>query len=545
MTDIELIQSPIDKAEFSVIDFETTGISPQYCKVIEIGIVKVKNMTIHDTYQNFINPKSKIPPHITLLTGIKDSDVENSSYFEDLIPEIIDFIGDSILTAHNMKFDYSFLNSELIRANYTPLEVHTLCTMKLARNIYPQLPSKSLKSLVNYFRIKHKDVHRALGDSMATVKILLKMIPRCKQEFNVKTIGDLILLQDIPSSGYSKKYCSKKLLIDYSKLPNKPGVYFFKNKTEEILYIGKAKSLKKRVLTYFSDHSSVKAKKIVKKASRLGFYETNSELTALVTEAELVKSCNPDFNTLLKKYTPHYFIKIKRESDFPIPKTTSKLYFDDFDYFGPYSNREIVNTMLEVINKAFMLRECNEKEFAKNKKCYLSDLKRCLAPCEKSNEKEYKNEVNKVYEFLLGNNQIAVNRLLDKMKKLSLKKRYEEAADIRDIINLVLNNIDRISILSEPVNKARILIKVNQSTKSDIILLIDGKLVFLNNPLNEQKLFDEILEDYFSGTVQLFKETNTQDLERLKITLSWLVKNRNKIRLFYLKDYKSKEELIN
>ncbi len=115
MNKIKLKSISTKETEFVVLDFETTGTSAKHNRVIEVGIVLVKNLKIADSFQSFINPGSKIPPFITSLTGIKSEDVEDAPFFEEIVSEILDFIGDSVIVAHNLPFDYSFLKNELRR----------------------------------------------------------------------------------------------------------------------------------------------------------------------------------------------------------------------------------------------------------------------------------------------------------------------------------------------------------------------------------------------------------------------------------------------
>lgn len=545
MKNIELKDISPKNAEFAVLDFETTGTSANSSKVIEVGIVKVKNLKIVDTYSSFINPGLYIPSYITALTGIKNEDVINAPYFEDLVDKICDFIGDSVLVAHNLSFDYSFLTKEFTFAGRELIPNPTLCTLKLARRLYPELPSKSLGNLTKHFRIRHRDVHRALGDATATAKILTRMIKKLIDEHDVETISDTINFQSMPGAKSSFRMIKKKLADDFASMPDDPGVYFFKNAKDKIIYIGKAKSLKKRVKNYFSNTAPKKAKKIVRSASRLGFKVTHSELTALITEAELIKKHNPQYNRLLKKYSQQYFIKIDSKEKFPNLNTTSKFDFDGNDYFGPYNNRETAQIIVEIASKTFKLRECTKREFAKKKKCYLADINRCLAPCiDDSIIPAYKKELEKTYEFLSGNNQIAVDRLLNKMKDCSAKRKYEEAAEIRDTVNLILNQLNKLSILSEPLNKTKVYIEVTRGSDKDYILMLEGKVFIKDYLLNESDNFDKALDDYFEGTIHIFSPTDEKDLEKMKIGLSWIVKNRNNVKLTYLSNFKSKSDFI-
>jgi DNA polymerase-3 subunit epsilon len=531
-------------ASFSVIDFETTGTSPRSSRAIEVGIVKIENFKIVDSYHSLINPLQNIPPFITALTGIDNSDLVEAPTFEEISEDIRNFIDGTILVGHNLPFDYAFLKNEFDRAELILPSMPQVCTLKLSRNLFPELKSKALGSMVKHFRIRHKDVHRALGDATATAKIFLKILEKLINEHNYEKVSDLKSFQVTPSISKSFRLVKKKLVADISNLPDSPGVYFFRDSKDKIIYIGKAKSLKKRVKNYFSSSASRKARKIARKASRLGFSETKSELSALVLEAELIKVHKPQFNTMLKKYSQNYFIKVRMNHQHPDVKVSSVFDFDGNDYFGPYSNRITAKSLKEIVDKTFALRECTDKELRKGKKCYLLDIKRCVAPCiDNNNSAVYREELDNAYEFLSGKNQFAVNRLLNKMKDLSERQKYEEAAEIRDTINLILNQLTRSSILAEPINKANVLIEISENNNLDYILFLEGKIFIKDYFIKEEDYFDIALDDYFENTLQLLAGMEEKDLEKIKISLSWLVKNRNKVKIHYLREYKNKTEL--
>lgn len=542
MSKIPLKNISIKESEFAVLDFETTGTSSKQNRVIEIGIVHVKNNKIVDSFQSFIHPGCNIPPFINSLTGINDEHVRDAPFFEDIVSDILEFIGDSVIVAHNLQFDYSFLKSELSRAELLLPENAKLCTLKLARKLYPDLKSKSLSSLVKYFRIRHKDVHRALGDATVTAKMLIKMIKSLQEDHNITELEELLSYQSstVIKSGY--RIIKKKLASDFASLPVAPGVYIFKNAKDDYIYIGKAKVLKNRVANYFSGSAARKAKKIVRKSSRLDFIQTKSELSALILESELIKKHDPPMNTLLKKYPQQYFIKVGLTKEYPDLKSTSQFHFDGNDYFGPYSNGETSRSLIEIVDKTYMLRECNDKELKKGKKCYLYDIKRCVAPCILEAKTEYENELNLAYDFLSGGNQNIVDKLLIKMNVFSDERKYEEAAEIRDLVNKILSQLNRSSILAEPVNKVSALVEIQSNDNKDHLLFLEGKLMIRN--FNGESLdFESVLDDYYDGNHNLDNSADEKHLGRMKIALSWLVPNRNFVKIYYLKNYSSRDEL--
>lgn len=535
---------PLEKAAFSVIDVETTGLSASRNRIIEIAIVKIEKLRITKRLNYLINPQTYIPPFITSLTGIDNDDVANAPLFSEVVDEIISFIDNTILTAHNFPFDYGFLNSEFMLAGRELVNDHSCCTLKIARNIYPDLQSKSLSSVASYLSLKNSDAHRALGDAEITAKILLKMIKELQKKNKISTVGELLSYQ----KGYNEApliNIKKELLDDYLNLPNAPGIYYFTNRNDDIIYVGKAKSIRERVKTYFSTSAPRKAKKIVKQAVRLKHVITNSELTALLTEAETIKLLEPKHNYQLKKFGNKYFIRINRTHAAPNIELTNHFDFDGNDYFGLFVSRRKANEILEFLNKAFSLRECNDKEYHKKRTCFLYDIHRCTGPCieDSINQEAYKAELEKVYDFLYGKNQFALDRLLNKMKSFAAKQKYEQAAETKQLVDFILAQTHKSSILAEPVNRANVLIEIISTFENDYVLMLEGKF-FVKKYLHDKKdKFEEAIDDYFAGTRKGDENPSDEDLEKMKITLNWLIKNRNKVKVYYLKEYSSKDEL--
>ncbi len=533
---------PIEEAEFSVLDVETTGLSARNNHIIEIGIVKVKNLKITNKFHSLVNPGCKIPYFITQFTGITDEDIIDAPFFSELTDKIENVIGDSVISAHNLSFDNSFLKYEFFRTGREPLSNHKICTLKLARRLYPSLKSKSLSSVTQYLRLKNSNAHRALADAEVAARALIKMIKKLKKDEGIETLDELSAYQSrVTAKGRSK--IKKSLNNDVSSLPNAPGIYYFLNKKNEIIYVGKAKLLGERIKTYFSPTASKKAKKIVRQASKLKTEITNSELTALLTEAETIKLINPKHNTQLKKYGNKYFIRVNKTHCYPKLEISNHFDFDGNDYFGLFISRKRADKVMEMIDKTFAIRECTDKEFSKKKKCFLADIERCTAPCIKTKDLDYSDELGKVYEFLNGKNQTALDRLLNKMKDYSSKQKYEKAAEVKELVDLILAQTHKSSLLSEPVNSANVLFEISESFSKDYLLLISGKPFIKTYIHSKDGLFEEAIEDYFSGTHNLQIVPTEEDLEKMKISLNWLIKNRNKVRIFYLKNYRSREEL--
>lgn len=537
------LEIPLEQASFSIIDVETTGLSARYNNIIEIGIVKVSNLKITDSFHTMINPGRAIPYYISQFTGITDDDVYNAPFFEDAADDILNFISEDIIGGHNFSFDKSFLKRELLYAGKGLLYNKDICTLKLARRMHPNLRSRSLSSMCKYYKLHNENSHRALSDAKVTAQLLIRMIEDLRDKYEINTLEELINYHKKPAAKEKSNRIKHSLREDVAVLPQAPGIYYFLNSKNDIIYIGKAKSLKDRINSYFSPAAQRKAKKIVQQAARIKIEMTNTELTALLMEAESIKLVNPRHNTQLKEYGNKYFLRIDSTSNFPGIDICNYFDFDGKDYFGLFISKKKAAALLEMINKTFAIRECDDIEFSKEKRCFLADIERCLAPCVLKDNQSYSAELEKVYDFLYGRNQFALTRLLNKMKEYSANQKYEKAAEVKEVIDMILNQTYKSSILAEPVNNANVLFEIRGNFENDYMLLLSGKIYIKKYTVNGADHFEEALNDYFDRTINLSEIPCEEDLEKMKITLNWLIKNRNSIRVFYLKEFRNKDEL--
>jgi DNA polymerase III subunit epsilon len=169
--------SALLEEEWVVVDVETTGGSPeQGHRVTEVAAVRVSGGRVCETFSTLVNPERRIPSMITSITGITDSMVRDAPRFVEIAPELRDFLRGRVFVAHNASFDWRFLCSEMDRALGRTLDGRQLCTVKLARKLLPQLPSRSLDGLAVYFGLEIESRHRALDDAVATADVLLRLV---------------------------------------------------------------------------------------------------------------------------------------------------------------------------------------------------------------------------------------------------------------------------------------------------------------------------------------------------------------------------------
>ncbi len=291
--------------------------------------------------------------------------------------------------------------------------MNRFATLKLARRMFPDLKSKSLSSVTKHLKLRNKSAHRALGDAEVTAQILIKIIKQLKKESKVETLGDLLKFQKSSTAGKTVKI-KESLREDISSLPNAPGVYYFINNRGKVIYVGKAKSLRDRIRSYFSSAAPKKAKKIITQAKSLKIEITNTELTALISEAESIKKINPRHNSQLKKYGSKYFLKVTKQHSYPKIEISNHFDFDGNDYFGIVHFPKKAETVLNILDKTFSLRECTDKEFSKHKKCFLADIDRCTAPCIHKINDDLQRRVRKGIRIFMRDKSNSADRLLIK-----------------------------------------------------------------------------------------------------------------------------------
>ena len=219
--------------------------------------------------------------------------------------------------------------------------------------------------------------------------------------------------------------------------PEKPGVYRMISKTEEVLYVGKAKNIKKRIVAYTKfGKLPTRLKRMVSEVNRMEFIIVENEAKALLMENELIKRFSPRFNILLKddKTFPH--LMINPTEDYPALRKQRGKRNGKFRYFGPFVSATAVNYVMDVIQKAFLLRSCRDSDFKnRTRPCMLYQIKRCSAPCvNKISKDDYHKLVNQVIDFLEGKNTKIQDELSAKMQKASDALDFETAAVLRDRI---------------------------------------------------------------------------------------------------------------
>ena len=296
-------------------------------------------------------------------------------------------------------------------------------------------------------------------------------------------------------------------------LPSLPGCYIYYNAEGEVIYVGKAKILKRRVMSYFNrKHDSVKVNILVSQIDRMEYIITNTEVEALILESHLIKKYKPKYNILLKddKKYPYFLIT---DEDFPRITIVRKknLNPEKGHYYGPYTDIRAMHATLDFLKKIFPLKQCKNPKF-KDRPCLYYHIGRCMAPCQnKVSSEEYKNIVKQAELFLSGKQSELMKQLKDQMQKYSDSLQFEKAAKLRDSYNDLAKTLEKQKVVYEntKLNEDVISFLADEGIFAIVILMIrEGRLIdkkdFIYDVEEEDKteFFATFFKEYY-GTLKL------------------------------------------
>ncbi|WEK20880.1 MAG: exonuclease domain-containing protein [Candidatus Pedobacter colombiensis] len=282
---------------YAVVDIETTGGFASGNGITEISILVHDGQGVVDTFETLINPEQDIPAYIESLTGISNDMVVAAPVFKAVAAQIYELLHDKIFVAHNVNFDFSFVRHQLMQCGYE-LNSRKLCTVRLSRKIWPGHGSYSLGKLCAARGISLNNRHRAGGDAAATAILLTRLIADDAENIIAQTLKKFSKEQALPPN-------LPKSQID--RLPSVPGVYYFKDQKGKVIYIGKAKSIKKRVCSHFTGNNAGKQRQdFLQHIYTVDFEVCGTELMAFILEATEIKRLWPENNRALKRHEQKY-----------------------------------------------------------------------------------------------------------------------------------------------------------------------------------------------------------------------------------------------
>ncbi|MPZ15492.1 MAG: hypothetical protein GEU73_13905 [Chloroflexi bacterium] len=431
---------PVDLArlDFVVVDLETTGLSPAHDRVIEIAAVRVRDGQVRGRWRSLVDPGMAVPSYVTALTGISTGMLARAPVFRELVDPFRRFLGGAILVAHQVSFDNGFLHHEFVRLGEVGFAPDLLCTIKLARRLFPGLPAYTLESLIQRFGLTLGRQHRALPDAMATADLLNMLVCRAVSD-GAESWHDLRRLADGPRAQLTTAD-RRRLRYEPARLRELPvsaGVYLLKDADENVFYIGKSVNVRRRVADHLRGgaEGQPRLRRHLRYLADVQVIPAASELEALILEARLIRRYLPVANQQLREQTHYPFIRIDVQSSFPRIQLTRSVAPDNSVYFGPFRSARVVGHVVDYVRTAFGIRECTRERLPDGRSCLLLDLKKCLGPCVGVvSEEEYRAAVERAVTALRGDWTEIIDGLDARMVELADREQFEEAAAVRDTL---------------------------------------------------------------------------------------------------------------
>lgn len=347
---------------------------------------------------------------------------------------------------------------------------------------------------------------------------------------------------------------------ELKKLPASPGVYIMHDRHDEIIYVGKAISLKNRVRQYFQESRSKTAKieKMVSRIARFEYIITDSELEALVLECNLIKEHRPRYNTMLKDDKTYPYIKVTMDEAFPRVLFSRTMKKDKCRYFGPYTSAGAVKDTIDLIHKLWKLRTCTRRlpqDIGKERPCLNYHIKQCQAPCQGYiSQEEYGKAVAQTLDFLNGKYEPVLSMLEEKMMQASDEMDFETAIEYRELLNSVKQVAQKQKITSQSMEDRDIIAMARDSEDAvvQVFCVRDGKLigrehfhVSASTAGDDSQIIGSFIKQFYAGTPFIPREVWVQqEFEEMGLVGQWLTKRRGQNVKFVIPKKGQKERLV-
>lgn len=420
------LSTPLYEVVFCVLDLETTGGSPAACEITEVGAVKYRHGKLIGSFQTLVDPGLPIPPSITVLTGITRAMVIDAPTIETVFPSFLEFLGDSVVVGHNVRFDLSFLNAAAMRLGYERLQNKSVDTAALARRmVRSEVRNLRLQTLAAHFRSPVAPIHRALEDAQATAHILHALLERVGS-LGVTNLDDLLQLPTAKGSPHFSKIGLTE------SLPRRPGVYIFRDRHGSPIYVGKATNLRARVRQYFYGDKRRTITDLMRELDTLEHRVCDTVLEAEVTELRLIHAHRPRYNRRSRPPKTSHFLKITSDR-FPRLSIVRSVRDDGLAYLGPFRSKRTADQVMMAIWDAVPIRRCRTRAGSRQGKCASAQLGVAECPCDGSlGEAEYRQTVDHLLMGISSFPQLLLDPLVERMSRLAHEQRYEEAGRVRD-----------------------------------------------------------------------------------------------------------------
>ncbi|MCV7261179.1 DEDD exonuclease domain-containing protein [Mycobacterium shimoidei] len=422
-----LAEVSLRETTFVIVDLETTGGSAASDAITEIGAVKVQGGAVLGEFATLVDPQRSIPPQIVRLTGITTAMVCDAPTIGAVLPAFFEFARGAVLVAHNARFDIGFLRAAAEQCAIPWPRPAVLCTVRLARRVLSreEAPSVRLAALARLFAVANEPTHRALEDARATVEVLHALIERVGNQ-GVHTYADL--RSYLP--GVTPAQRRKRVLAQH--LPHRPGVYLFRGPSREVLYVGTAIDLRRRVLQYFNGADQrARIKEMVALAEAVEHVDCAHALEAGVRELRLLAAHAPPYNR--RSRFPHrwWWVVLTDEA---FPRFSLVRTPRHQRAIGPFHSRADAADTAALLARFTGVRTCTTR-LARTARHGPACPPREVSPCPAGRDltaAQYAAAVRRAEALIDGTDDSALAAAVDHITALADRHRYETAARLRD-----------------------------------------------------------------------------------------------------------------
>ena len=326
----------LEHATYVVVDLETTGLRPGSSAICEIGAVRVRALELAGTFETLVDPRQPLPAPIAALTGIEPRTLRGAPSASLAVRRFLEFAGDAVLVAHNARFDLGFLDVEVERLTGRRLAAPVVDTVWLARRLLAgRVPRVGLASLAYFFGTSTRPCHRALPDAEATAEILVALLGLA-QERGARTVADVVEL----AAPRARRLATKRSLV--AGAPPSPGVYLFRDRSDQVLYVGRARDLRARLRSYFRTERQRPAVEAALAAlERVEWRVLGSELEAALEELRLLRELRPPANARSVRPDRHVYLR-RRGAGWCVTETPGP--------YGPLRSRRRARTAARALD---------------------------------------------------------------------------------------------------------------------------------------------------------------------------------------------------
>ena len=535
-------QSDLQDRPYLVVDVETTGLSPYRERVIEIAVLRLERGQVAARYCALVNPQRHIGSFITRYTGITNDMVQGEPSFADILPELTAFIRSAgatpIFVGHNTLFDAGFLRAEFERAGEPWLAALLLDTMRLGIRLIPGLRKPSLDRLATALNIPVMNRHRAEGDAKLTAHAFNLLLQRACSA----GIATLDQLGEIGAVGQNRTDRPSTAGVPRARLiarpappdlPERPGIYMMKDAQGQVIYVGKARNLRRRVNSYYTQPLGYTRRMdgLMESLHTVEIHITGSELEALLLESRMIRRYKPRYNVQGRNWQDYLFIKLtvpktrKTKSVTQIPEPVwprvSATRKGEGSYtFGPFRNSQAVRVTIEVLG---MLFPVHVKQYRRMTASFVMH--------DQALSGDPQATLQAVRRFLEGDSDSLLTRLHDERNRAADQRQYERARHLRQTIEQVERILQGQRLISETLSTGPLAIVQPSAEEgcAEIIVTLGGLPLGQLRVTREQDaagVIQMLVPFVENSRIEQLTAVEQEQLDELHILARWLHANR-------------------